>query len=632
MSYRINTTNGDLVVELADGELDTTSTDITLVGRNSTGFGESINENFIRVMENFANSNPPGNPLTGQLWFDTNAQRLKIYTGEVFKTAGAPIVSSTQPIMVAGDLWIDTTDRKLYFYDGNASGDVTLVGPEYSSSQGKTGFEAESVIDDNNKQRVVLKLFIGGELVAVVADAEFRLPKGGKILGYPDDPNDTVLPKRQLIEKGYNIIDENFLFRGVATSTKSIQDDSGNRFESGDFLFSNQNEETTGTITIQNSEGLTVGSSGTDYVTLQVIGSTSVIEMQQPETDFAIRTRITNAFDTPFYIDSSESAIGIYNTSPQYTLDITGNFHATGSAVFDGDLTVNGSATYVNVDTLRVKDKNIELALLDDSTEGNDNDVDGAGITVRSSQGSKDLVWNLSSNSWKSNVNIDLDDEYVYKIGGNSILSKTTLSNSVTTAAGLTRIGTLVDLNVDNINLNSNVISTQPNSDLVINPQGTGSINVNNNSIKNVAYPLENNDASTKTYVDIEIKKLPVVLSLDITGLTNPNSDVLDILEDLSPAAEKENGVFARIIAVDYANTDISGIDIQSAMDKSFVTINNIEDPFDLEDNLTAESIVQDVNFSTANAIFTPIPTRYLFVYQVVNGSWIWQSTNTYEV
>ena len=59
MSYRINKTNGDLLVDLVDGVIDTSSSDITLVGKNYKGFGEAFNENFVALLENFASSSAP---------------------------------------------------------------------------------------------------------------------------------------------------------------------------------------------------------------------------------------------------------------------------------------------------------------------------------------------------------------------------------------------------------------------------------------------------------------------------------------------------------------------------------------------------------------------------------------------
>ena len=56
MAYQINKTNGDLLVNLVDGQVNTQTTDISLIGRNYSGFGESINENFVKMLENFTNT------------------------------------------------------------------------------------------------------------------------------------------------------------------------------------------------------------------------------------------------------------------------------------------------------------------------------------------------------------------------------------------------------------------------------------------------------------------------------------------------------------------------------------------------------------------------------------------------
>ena len=116
MAYKLNKTNGALLVDLIDGTIDINSTSLTLVGRNYTGYGEAFNENFIKLLENFSNSNSPSNPILGQLWWDTSEARLKVYEGSVFKAVGGPFVQKDQPNMVAGDLWMDNVNNQLYFY------------------------------------------------------------------------------------------------------------------------------------------------------------------------------------------------------------------------------------------------------------------------------------------------------------------------------------------------------------------------------------------------------------------------------------------------------------------------------------------------------------------------------------
>ena len=618
MSYKLNKTDGELLVELADGQIDTTTTDITLVGRNYKGFGESFNENFIKMVENFANTAAPGNPLVGQLWYDTSDARLKLYDGNTFRTAGGPIVSNTRPDMVAGDIWIDNENNKMYFFDGT---DLVLVGPDYDAGQGQTGFEVASVIDISARERVVLKIWMGGTLFGVMSKEEFRLSGDNKIPGYPDDPDDVVFPARQLYKKGFNLVDSTFWYQGTADNARSLVDPDGNAFTSANFLPTSGVGTTDGPIIIQNSAGLSVGIGDTQYGVLKIVGSTTTLETQQKDTNVQIRTRVGNQFTTPLYVQTVGSNVGIYQTNPQYTLDVAGTFHTTGSAVIDGDLTVNGDATYVNVATIQVEDNNIELGVSGGGAAGDDTQIDGAGVIIKSTDGDKTILWDNAASSIDISENVNLPLNKQFTINDQLVLSRTELGPTVATASGLSSIGTLVQLNVDNITLDGNTISTL-STGLIINP--SGNISVSNSRITDVTDPVNPQDAATKEYVDVQLSSENVVLTMDATGFTlpsagNPYDDVASVLESIAPASTKQNGTIAKIATVSYSNVNVTGIDVQGAMNKSYLSV--------IAEDSSAESVVQDVNFDpvTGTANFTP--TRTVMTFEVQGGSWTWIST-----
>ena len=154
MSYIINKTDGSVLTEVVDGTVDQTATDITLIGKNASSYGEAFNENFVHVLENFANTSAPNNPIQGQLWFDTSENRLKVYDGTGFRVSGGSIVSNVIPSTIGqGDIWIDSRRKQLYFNDGVST---ILAGPAWSTFQGITGCEVVDLLDINQNARTVI--------------------------------------------------------------------------------------------------------------------------------------------------------------------------------------------------------------------------------------------------------------------------------------------------------------------------------------------------------------------------------------------------------------------------------------------------------------------------------------------
>jgi hypothetical protein len=131
MPYIITKTNGAQLASIDDATLDVT-TDLSLVGRNYSGYGRVVNENFVKLLENFASSTQPTKPLQGEIWFDTANKSLKVYDGSVYKSLSNVYIQSTTPVgSINGDLWWDTADQQLKAFNGSS---YKLIGPPTSAA------------------------------------------------------------------------------------------------------------------------------------------------------------------------------------------------------------------------------------------------------------------------------------------------------------------------------------------------------------------------------------------------------------------------------------------------------------------------------------------------------------------
>ena len=270
MAYTINLTNGTIFATVADGTINTSSSMI-LVGKNYAGYGEFLDENFIHLLENGSNSVAPGAPLTGQLWWDTSSGTMKVYTGTTFKTISSATASSTAPTNnVTGDLWWDTTNQQLKAWNGTA---FVLVGPASSSGQGTSGAIVNTIEDTFTNDHVVIELYVGNTIVGMVSKDSTFTPAVG-ISGFA-----TISPGIQISTTVSGAV-----FTGTATNAQTLDS-----LDSTQFLRSDANDTTSGTLGILNDTGLTVGIDQDLKLSVVTGNSTAVIQNQTQDANINIQ-------------------------------------------------------------------------------------------------------------------------------------------------------------------------------------------------------------------------------------------------------------------------------------------------------------------------------------------------------
>jgi hypothetical protein len=173
MPYTLIKTNGAVLTTVDDATLNV-ATDLFFVGKNYAGYGNAVNENFVKLLENFSNSTAPTKPISGQLWFNSSSKSLNVYDGSRFKGLANIFVQSNQPSGSSeGDLWWDTTTLQLKTFDGS---NFQLIGPTVSPSQKSIWLSVDEPTQTLGVSSTVLEATFAGVPIVTVSDNTTFVP------------------------------------------------------------------------------------------------------------------------------------------------------------------------------------------------------------------------------------------------------------------------------------------------------------------------------------------------------------------------------------------------------------------------------------------------------------------------
>jgi microcystin-dependent protein len=445
MSYTIKFSdsakiNDPIVVEdatLGNAGLNRDATSLTFVGKNASGYAEAISTNFLHLLENFANNEPPRNPVEGQIWFDTsdeNNKKLRINDGTAAGANWKPIngiyqQSGTPDGAVSGDIWVDTARAQLFLTLDGAN--WTLVGPSLSSEL-KTGSIPERIKDTAGNFHNIVTNYVDGNAVEIISYDSFT-PQT-KIDGIPT------------IQAGLNLTTANSAaLNATAYAAKNIFVTSPSRaYVSGNsFVRNDIDNSINGKLNLKN--GLTIGLDPTFELKKESTRENNFYNSFATENindagKFGFRILRDDLYNEVLTLEGSTypPRVGINNVLPVKEFDLVGDALITGNLEVTGIFTVTNRAIFSNSITLATTATFNSTATF----------ANGVFVGILNDAGTaRDFVTPLTTNKYRIGTN----SSTFYEIYSNRFIGN--LTGAATSATQLTA--------VSDFNLEGEIISNK---------------------------------------------------------------------------------------------------------------------------------------------------------------------------
>jgi hypothetical protein len=305
MSYNISLTNGTTIATIADGSYDSTNTSLKLVGRNYSNYGQLMTDNLVRLLENFSSTSAPGHPLRGQLWWNTTLNSLQVYykSGDGLTAGWKPVSgaysNSVSPTVapLSGDFWWDSNNQQLNVYNGTG---WVIVGPGYKAGLGMSGAIWEQITDTSLDNHDVVSIYLDGVRTAIISQ-DLTFTPNVPITGF------------STIKAGYNM-NTDYAIWGTANNASYL-----GAQPAANYWRTNQNNTGTGTLSVVNDTGITVGV-GSD-LTLSVDGTDAQIFNNTSGGDVSIYANVAGTSSRYIYINGATGAVEVAGT-PSTTLGV----------------------------------------------------------------------------------------------------------------------------------------------------------------------------------------------------------------------------------------------------------------------------------------------------------------------